>query len=117
MSATITWTIQSMQSSTRVINGFSEVVGNCTWLCTAVDNGTSCVLSGQTVFTPPQEGDPYFTPYSQLTQDQVLGWTWSSGVDKDQVEASALERLNKETVPPLQQLPVPWPVSFPDQVS
>lgn len=117
MSATIIWTIQSMQSSTKVINGFPEVVVNCTWLCTATDIGISCVLSGQAMFAPPQEGDPDFIPYSQLTQDQVLSWVWVSGVDKDQVEASALENLNKETVPSLQQLPVPWPVSFPDQTT
>jgi len=24
-----------------------------------------------------------FIPYDQLTQDQVLGWIWASGIDKD----------------------------------
>ena len=50
---------------------------------------------------------PDFTPYDQLTQDQVLGWCWANGVDKDAIEASLAANINDQKNPPTAD-GVPW---------
>jgi hypothetical protein len=49
-----------------------------------------------------------FTPYDQLTQQQVLGWCWANGVDKDATEASVQDQLNTQINPTVIQPPLPW---------
>lgn len=48
-----------------------------------------------------------FTPYDQLTQDQVLGWCWNDGVDKDGIEASLTANIDSQKNP-TQANGVPW---------
>jgi len=50
---------------------------------------------------------PDFTPYDQLTQDQVLGWCWNDGVDKDATEASLAANINDQKNPTTAN-GVPW---------
>jgi len=50
---------------------------------------------------------PDFTPYDQLTQDQVLGWCWNDGVDKDATEASLAANINDQKNPTTGD-GVPW---------
>jgi len=50
---------------------------------------------------------PDFTPYDQLTQDQVLGWCWENGVDKDAIEASLAANINDQKNPTTAD-GVPW---------
>ena len=52
-------------------------------------------------------GTPY-TPYNQLTQDQVLQWVWASGVDKDATEAAVQTNLNNLINPPIITPKLPW---------
>lgn len=110
MSTTTTWSIQLMNTSTQTINGFSEVVLTATWKCFGTDDSTppnSYTVYGQCNFQEPSSGSS-FTPYNQLTQDQVLGWCWANGVDKTGIEDNVslqianMQNLN-ETV-----LPNPW---------
>jgi hypothetical protein len=54
-----------------------------------------------------QPGDP-FTPYADLTQDQVLGWVWANGVDKDATEAAVAGQIEAQINPPVIQPPLPW---------
>jgi len=53
------------------------------------------------------EGEP-FTPFNQLTQEQVLGWVWANGVDKAEVEANIQRQLDDQINPPIIQPPLPW---------
>jgi len=50
---------------------------------------------------------PDFTPYDQLTQEQVLGWCWNDGVDKDATEASLAANINDQKNPTTAD-GVPW---------
>ena len=52
---------------------------------------------------------PDFTPYADLTEEQVLGWCWSEegGVDKDAVEASLTANI-EEQKNPVTEDGVPW---------
>lgn len=109
MAATITWTITAMDEYPE-FDGEQDVVFNVHWTCsgTQVDgentyNGS--VYSTQGVTVNPEEP---FTPYSQLTQDQVLGWIWASGVDKTVTEAAVQQQIDNQINPPVVSLPLPW---------
>ena len=58
--------------------------------------------------TLPPADPANFVPYSQLTQDQVLGWVWANGVDKDATEAALAQMIENQKNPPTIQPPLPW---------
>jgi hypothetical protein len=114
MSATINWTIDWMSASTQTINGFSEVVLTCGWRCTGIENNTATPPQtftssayGTCSFPEPAEGSS-FTPYSQLTQSQVVGWCWSNGVDQTATETAINTNLTSQINPATIQPPLPW---------
>jgi hypothetical protein len=49
-----------------------------------------------------------FTPYNQLTKDQVLGWIWANGVDKDATEAAVEGQIENQKNPPIVSPKLPW---------
>jgi hypothetical protein len=49
-----------------------------------------------------------FTPYADLTQAQVLGWVWASGIDKANVEAGVQGQIDNLINPPTVTPPLPW---------
>jgi hypothetical protein len=51
-----------------------------------------------TVGFTKQSGEMY-TPYADLTQEQVLGWIWANGVDKEATEASLAGQIDKQKNP------------------
>jgi hypothetical protein len=61
--------------------------------------------SGVTQFTPDLD-DPKFTPYENLTQEQVLGWVWET-VDKDEIEASLAAQIEAQKNP-VSATGLPW---------
>jgi len=104
---TITWIIEWMTASTVEINGHSEVVLTAGWRCNGTDGTYNGTVYGSASFPQPETGGT-FTPYAQLTQDQVLGWCWSVGVDKDQCEANVELQVAIQVNPPTIQPPLPW---------
>lgn len=109
MSATITWVIQGMTCVPQ-LDGHTDVVITASWQCTASEEVNGVVYKGivanQCSFT--LDASSGFTPYDQLTQDQVLGWCWASGVDKGSAEAGATQYLDLQVNPPTVNLPLPW---------
>ncbi len=109
MAATIVWNISQLNCLPQE-DGQTDVVIVAHWQCngTQVDNGTtysgSVYATSSFTYTP---GEP-FTPYADLTQDQVLGWIWASGVDKDATEAAVQQQINNQINPPIICRPVPW---------
>ena len=118
---TIAWTIDWMETSTQVIDGYSQVVLSAGWRCTGTDvvpppagsaetvqsttyTSTNC---GSIAFPIPASGGA-FTPYDQLTQAQVVGWCWDNGVDQTTVEASINSSIDAQLNPIEVQLPLPW---------
>jgi hypothetical protein len=104
---TITWTIDSMSTSTQVIDGYSEVVLNAQWRCTGDDGVYFSDVYGTCSFPIPASGGS-FTPYADLTQEQVLNWCWANGVDKDSSEISVTASVALKANPPTAQLNLPW---------
>ena len=94
-SNTYTWVVESIDCYPQA-EGQTDVAFTIHWRCNATSTETHTV-NGQTVpytatiySTCPvtyTAGSP-FTPYSQLTKDQVLGWIWGSGVNQDATQAS-----------------------------
>jgi hypothetical protein len=105
MSATITWTITAMDAYPQA-EGQTDVVFTVHWTCAGVqDTYNASVYS--TCGVTYSAGTPY-TPYAQLTQDQVLGWIWAGGVDKTATEAAVQAQIDNLINPPVVQPPLPW---------
>lgn len=110
MNATITWVIEWMQCKPTE-GSYTDVVITAGWRCNGAETaGTPAVDYTSTVYGtasfPMPEGA--FTPYADLTQDQVLGWCWANGVDKDATEASVQTQIDNQINPPVIQPPLPW---------
>ena len=100
---TITWSISAMDCSTTETNPDTVIV--CHWTCAGTD-GTYNASIYSTCSVPSPTGS--FTPYSSLTQEQVLGWCYANGVDKTATEAAVEAQLQAQINPPVVILPLPW---------
>ena len=90
-----------------------DVVITADWRCNGTDETYSGTCYGSCSFQPPS-GD--FTPYPDLTQEQVLGWCYSNGVDQAAIEANVTQQIENQINPPVVVLPLPW-VPVPEGVS
>ncbi len=106
MATTYTWTVDQMFTLDTPEPGF---VVNVLWTLTGVDGQYTASIGGNSQFTV-QEGT--FTPYSQLTQAQVIGWVQDSlGPDGiANFEANVQGQINSMITPPVspQNTPLPW---------
>ena len=109
MNPTITWIIEAMDCYPQA-EGETDVVFNCHWRCNGVQvdgdkTYTGTVYSTQAVTYVA--GSPY-TPYADLTEEQVLGWIWAAGVNKEATEAAVEMQIAQQVNPPVVQPPLPW---------
>lgn len=104
MTATINWTVTAMNCYPQADNQ-TDVVFTVHWTCAGTQDTYSASVYS-TCAVPAPEGT--FTPYDQLTQDQVLGWVWANGVDKDATEASVQQQIDNQINPPVVTPPLPW---------
>jgi hypothetical protein len=101
---TTTWTVTAMNCYPQE-GGNTDVVFTVHWNATGVDGDyTASVYNTTSVPTP--EGS--FTPYADLTQEQVLGWVWANGVDKAATEAAVEQQIQNQINPPVVTPPLPW---------
>jgi hypothetical protein len=105
MSATITWSITAMDAYPSDA-GQTDVVFNVHWTCSGVQDAYAASIYNTCAVPAPSGGS--FTPYSQLTQAQVLGWIWANGVDQASAEAAVQTQINNQITPPVVQPPLPW---------
>jgi len=105
MATMIDWTISQLDCKPQE-DGETDVVVTAHYQCTGVDGDYTAQVYGTAGFTYTP-GDP-FTPYADLTQDQVLNWVWGSGVDKDATEASVAAQIEAQINPPIITPPLPW---------
>ena len=84
---------------------YTDVVITADWRCNGSQDSYSGTCYGSCSFAPPTEG---FTPYDQLTEQQVLDWCFSNGVDKTAIEANVSQQINDQIDPPVVVLPLPW---------
>jgi len=93
----------------------TDVVITADWRCNGSQDQYSGTCYGSTSFAPPSGS---FTPYEDLTQDQVLSWCFANGVDKTSIEANVSLQINDQINPPIIAPPLPWvtPVEIVPQV-
>ena len=91
----------------------TDVVITADWRCNGTETiGTgddaktySGTCYGSASFAPPSEN---FTPYEDLTEQQVLDWCYASGVDKTAIEANVTAQIENQINPPVIAPPLPW---------
>lgn len=67
-----TFNVTINAARTKSENGLSDILTSVEWTMTGTIDGTSFDLPGKTTMGPVDPEN--FTPYSQLTQQQVLDW-------------------------------------------
>jgi hypothetical protein len=89
----INWNVTALECFSN-LSGYSDVVYNVHWDCLGYYSGVSGESNSRTysvtsLDAPDITGD--FTPYSSLTPNQVLGWTW------DKLGAEQKAKVEEET--------------------
>ena len=83
----------------------TDVVITADWRCNGSQDSFFGTCYGSCSFAPPSGS---FTPYPNLTQDQVLGWCYANGVDQSAIEANVTAQIQNQINPPVVSLPLPW---------
>ena len=98
------WSIVSMPAYSQ-IDGQSDVVFEVNWQCQAQDSVYQATSVG-TVPVAYTAGSP-FTPYNQLTQEQVWGWV-NPQIDRPAIEANLQALIDAQKNPPVITPSLPW---------
>ena len=107
MSVTNTWVIEQMDCYPQS-EGQTDVVFTIHWRVNAAD-GVYTATNYGTVGVTYVAGSSY-TPYAQLTQQQVVGWV-QTAMGPEQVasiESSLSTNIADQVNPPVVTPPLPW---------
>ena len=108
-SITMTWDVTQMDCYPKADNE-TDVVFNVHWTCAGsqVSGGVTYTGSVYSTCQVPAPTGSSFTPYDQLTENQVLGWIWANGVDKFATESAVATQIANAINPPVVTPPLPW---------
>lgn len=102
---TFNWQISALNCYPQQ-DDLTDVVFIAHWRCTGTDGDyTASVYSTCSLPAPDPEA---FTPYEDLTLNQVLGWIWNAGVNKNATEAAVQTQINNLIDPPVITPNLPW---------
>ena len=101
---TILWLIERLLVNPTE-GSLTDVVITADWRCNGTDETYSGTCYGSCSFQPPSGS---FTPYEDLTEQQVLDWCYENGVDKTAIEANVTAQIENQINPPVVTLPLPW---------
>ena len=101
---TLNWLIERLLVKPAE-GSLTDVVINADWRCNGSQESFSGTCYGSCSFAPPTGS---FTPYEDLTQEQVLGWCYANGVDQAAIEANVTAQIQNQIDPPVVALPLPW---------
>jgi hypothetical protein len=102
---TILWLIERLLVK-RTEGPNTDVVITADWRCNGTQDQYSGTCYGSASFAPPSGSG--FTPYKDLTQDQVLSWCFANGVDQAAIEANVTAQIENQINPPVIAPPLPW---------
>lgn len=106
MSATITWSIDQLKTLSTEVQGF---VSHVAYRVKAEQDDWVIEYVNHLSFETPAEA---FTPYDQLTEDQVLTWVKDElgPLQVVQLETSLKQQMDYHFNPPVaaQPTPLPW---------
>jgi hypothetical protein len=101
---TINWIIERLL--VKPTEGtYSDVVITADWRCNGSQDQYNGTCYGSCSFAAPSGS---FTPYPDLTQEQVLGWCYANGVDQAAIEANVTAQIENQIDPPVIAPPLPW---------
>ena len=101
---TILWLIERLLVKPAE-GSLTDVVITADWRCNGSQDNYSGTCYGSCSFQPPTGS---FTPYEDLTEQQVLDWCYANGVDKTAIEANVTAQIENQINPPVVCLPNPW---------
>ena len=101
---TILWLIERLLVKPAE-GSLTDVVINADWRCNGSQDNYSGTCYGSCSFAPPTGS---FTPYEDLTEQQVLDWCYANGVDQAAIEANVSLQIQNQINPPVVALPLPW---------
>ena len=107
MAITYTWLVEQMQAYPEK-DGYQDVVFTVCWRVNANDGNYSATIYGS-IGVALDPSAP-FTPYADLTQDQVVGWV-KDAMGPEQVaanEANLANQIENLINPPVVTPPLPW---------
>ena len=105
MAVVNTWNVVQLDCYPDV-DGEQDVVFTVHWTLSGSDGDYTGSAYGTVGVTLDAEAP--FTPYNELTEEQVLGWVWANGVDKDASEANVAQQIENQKNPPVVSPPLPW---------
>ena len=109
---TISWIIERLL--TKPVEGsLTDVVITADWRCNGSQDSYTGTCYGSCSFAPPTGS---FTPYNELTEQQVLDWCYQNGVDQAAIEANVTAQIEAQINPPVVSLPLPWAPPAPEPV-
>jgi hypothetical protein len=98
---TTTWTITQCERLTS-----DNFITTAHWTASAVDGDYTASVYATCSFSLPEENVD-LTPYNEVTEQDVLGWIWANGVDKEATEAALAAQIEAQKNP-VQAAGVPW---------
>lgn len=107
MAVTYTWVIEQMAAYPQY-EGEQDVVFTVYWRLNGADGNYTGTVYGSVGVTY-EAGSP-FTPYANLTQDQVIGWV-KAALGDEQVasyEANVAGQIENQKNPTVVNPPLPW---------
>jgi hypothetical protein len=107
MPTTYTWSVIQMDAYPE-LDGNTDVVFTVHWTLTGTDGTHTAGVYGSVGVTV--DPDAPFTPYADLTQEQVVGWV-QSALGEEQVaayEANVATQIANLANPPIVTPPLPW---------
>ena len=106
---TINWTISALNCYPES-EGQTNVVFTVHWRCDGsqqIDGKTYHGSVYSTTGVSYTSGTTYI-PYANLTKEDVLGWVWNSGIDKNSIEAAVQLQIDNAVNPPVITPVLPW---------
>ncbi len=107
MATTYQWDIQALDCVPQE-DGLTDVVVTAHWTVSATDGTYNASSYGTQSFTYVPASP--FTPYADLTQEQVVGWV-QAGMGIDAVTAlqeNLDQQIANQINPPIVTPPLPW---------
>ena len=111
MSIEIKWIIESLEVKPTE-GDKSDVVVNAAWRCLATNGVENASNYSSCTFDAPSD---VFTPYANLTQDQVLTWVWKI-VDRAETESIVRQKISDLVSPPSVRRALPWAPPVPEAI-
>lgn len=105
MATTFFWTIAQMDCVPKA-GDLPDYVVTVHWRYGITDGTISTDIYGAQAFSADPE-QPNFTPYEDLTFDQVVGWL-EGVLDVPAMQASLTQAYDNLINPPIVVLPLPW---------